>query len=105
MTIKLLLLKSGETLISDVKEVLKEEKVCGYLLSNPQRVFYESPILSPDGEKQNESTVNVSLTRWMLLSKDNQIVIPFDWVVTIVDPIESLENMYSPKEEEDGSDN
>jgi hypothetical protein len=94
MTLKLVLLKSGETIISDVREVLQEEKLYGYLFTNPKRVFYDSPVLVPEEQKQS-SVVNVSLTRWILLSKSNQMVVPFDWVVTIVDPIESLEKMYN----------
>lgn len=95
MTVKLILLKSGETVIADAKEVHQEEKLYGYLFTNPQRVFYDSPVLVPEEEK-NSSVVNVSLTKWMLLSKSNQMVIPFDWVVTIVDPIDSLAKMYDP---------
>jgi hypothetical protein len=95
MTVKLVLLKSGETIISDTKEVHQDEKLYGYLFTNPQRVFYDSPVLVPEEEKQS-SVVNVSLTKWILLSKNSQMVVPFDWVVTIVDPIESLEKMYEP---------
>ena len=95
MTVKLVLLKSGETIISDAKEVHQDEKLYGYLFTNPQRVFYDSPVLVPEEEKKS-SVVNVSLTKWILLSKSNQMVVPFDWVVTMVDPIESLEKMYEP---------
>lgn len=95
MTVKLVLLKSGETIISDVKEVHQEEKLYGYLFTNPQRVFYDSPVLVPEEERQS-SVVDVSLTKWILLSKSNQMIVPFDWVVTMVDPIESLEKMYEP---------
>ena len=31
MSIKLALLKSGENVIADIKELVSEEKVCGYL--------------------------------------------------------------------------
>ena len=95
MTVKLVLLKSGETIISDAKEVHQDEKLYGYLFTNPQRVFYESPVLVPE-EVMHSSVVNVSLTKWILLSKSNQMIVPFDWVVTMVDPIESLEKMYEP---------
>jgi len=93
MTVKLILLKSGESIISDVKEVQKEDELYGYLLDNPQRVSYETPVLTGS---ENESVVNVSLSRWIILSKDTQMIIPFDWIVTIVDPVESLEKMYEP---------
>ena len=38
MSIKLVVLKSGEQLIADVKEIVSEEKVCAYLLENPHYV-------------------------------------------------------------------
>ena len=38
MAIKLMLLKTGETIISDAKEVVQDEQTRGYLLSNPQTI-------------------------------------------------------------------
>ena len=35
MAIKLMLLKTGETLISDAKEVVQDEQVRGYMLEKP----------------------------------------------------------------------
>ena len=34
---------------------------------------------------------------WIIISKDTQVVIPTDWVVTIVDPIDSIREMYLEK--------
>ena len=39
MAIKLMLLKTGETLITDAKEVVQEEQVRGYMLSNDLTSF------------------------------------------------------------------
>ena len=41
MSIKLVLLKSGETLISDIKELVSEEKICGYIYENDKESFEE----------------------------------------------------------------
>ena len=38
MTVKMILLKTGETLIADAKEVVQEEQVRGYMLTQPQVV-------------------------------------------------------------------
>ena len=38
MAVKMILLKTGETLITDAQEVVQEEKVRGYLLKQPQVV-------------------------------------------------------------------
>ena len=34
---------------------------------------------------------------WILISKDTEVVIPTDWVVTIVEPIDSIRQMYIDK--------
>ena len=35
MSVKLAILKSGETVISELKELVSEDNVCGYLFENP----------------------------------------------------------------------
>ena len=41
MSIKLALLKSGENIISDAKELISDDKVCGYLFTKPHVVTYK----------------------------------------------------------------
>ena len=36
MSIKIALLKSGEQVVSDIKELMSEEKPVGYLLKDPE---------------------------------------------------------------------
>ena len=91
MSVKLFLLKSGESIISDGREILSGDKTCGYLFENPLKVTINSPVFSPN---QDESEVSVSLSPWIILSSDTSIPIPADWVVTMVDPVESVKNMY-----------
>ena len=38
MSVKLALLKSGETVISELKELVSDDTVCGYLFENPHIV-------------------------------------------------------------------
>ena len=104
MSVKLTLLKSGETLISDVKEVVSDvnqDKPTAFLLENPHIVDTKN--------KGNEGQIDVVLTPWIMLSKDTSMVIPTDWVVTIVDPHDSVMKMFIDKakvlkleEQEDG---
>ena len=104
MSVKLTLLKSGETLISDVKEVVSDvnqDKPTAFLLENPHIVDTK--------KKGNEGQIDVVLTPWIMLSKDTSMVIPTDWVVTIVDPHDSVMKMFIDKakvlnleEQEDG---
>ena len=35
MSIKVALLKSGESVIADIKELVSDDNVCGYLFENP----------------------------------------------------------------------
>ena len=99
MSEKLLLLKSGETVISDVKEIVSEEKVRGYLLAEPHKVVTRKPILLTEEESLQQRSVEleVVLSPWIVLTNDKEMVIPTDWVVTIVDPLSSVKNVYYEK--------
>ena len=92
MSVKLFLLKSGEYVISDGKELISDEKPVGYLFNNPFKVVINSPVFL--SESANEPEVSVSLSPWIILTNDRQIPIPFEWVLTVVEPIESIKNMY-----------
>ena len=90
MTVKILLLKSGEDVISDVKEMISpDKKVIGYFLSKPCVVK-----LLPKTTDGNKRETSISMYPWMPLAKEKQIPLPTDWVVTMVTPIEKVETMY-----------
>ena len=90
MTIKILLLKSGEDVIADVKEMVSaDKKVIGYFLSKPCVVK-----LLPKTTNGNKKETSISMYPWMPLAKEKQIPLPTDWVVTMVTPIEKVETMY-----------
>jgi hypothetical protein len=98
MSIKLALLKSGEQVIADIKELVSEEKVCGYLFKKPQSVVAEKPIFSlGETEEIAENTVEIKMTSWMLLSADEDIAVPLDYVVTVVEPVQDVIGMYEEK--------
>jgi hypothetical protein len=100
MTIKLLLLKSGEDIISDIKEMVigedEDRRIVGYFLNKPCLVKMRDPSLLPEEstEEQKKAAYQVSLYPWMPLSKDQVIPVAADWVVTIVEPIVKLSEMY-----------
>lgn len=104
MSIKIVLLKSGETIITDAKELLSEDKICGYLLKNPHKILISknNQVFLLEEEKNEEkdeydSSWQISLSPWIALTKDKEIPIPPDWVVTIVDPIDSVTEIYEEK--------
>ena len=91
MTIKILLLKSGEDVIADLKEMVShDEKVIGYFLSKPC-VIKLIPKASEDESKREKA---IRMYPWMRLAKEKDIPLPTDWVVTIVTPLEKVEQMY-----------
>ena len=94
MTVKLVLLKSGEDIISDVKEMIIEEKVVGYFLEKPCTIRMKNP--SDIGEREDRS-FQVSLFPWIPISKESTIPIPSDWVVTIVEPVKAIKELYEEK--------
>jgi len=98
MTVKVILLKSGEDVISDAKEILDEEQkgIVAYYLSNPYIMQLTSRV--EDGEDEQPRTkFSVQYTHWAPLSKQRQFVIPADWVVTIYDPHDSIMKDYCDK--------
>lgn len=98
MTIKLMLLKTGETIITDAKEVVSDEVVRGYLLVNPHYVdTKEKNVLMESDSGRSNYEIDVVLTPWLILSKNKEFVVAADYIATICDPIETVENMYIQK--------
>ena len=96
MSIKLAVLKSGEQVIADAKELVSEEKVRGYLFTRPHKVVSTQPLLLTE-EQEDDNSVEVTLSPWIILSADKEVVVPTDWVVTVVEPLESVVKMYEEK--------
>tara|TARA_B100000073_G_scaffold169019_1_gene139839 strand:+ start:200 stop:502 length:303 start_codon:yes stop_codon:yes gene_type:complete len=94
MSVKLALLKSGEVLISDIKELVDDEKVVGYLFVKPKKVDMSTPMFLSE-ENSNESSVEVSLSSWFLITDDEEFAIPKDWIVTVMNPVERVVEMYN----------
>ena len=98
MSIKLALLKSGETVLSDAKELISDDKVCGYLFTNPHVVeLRKTFLLVEESTEHDGGNLEVVLTPWIVLTSDKQIPVPPDWIVTIVEPIETIKEMYEEK--------
>ena len=94
MTVKLVLLKSGENLITDIKEGFYEEKLVCYILENPCSVFINGAYKILDDKEDDGNRVSISLQEWPSLSKQTTIELIPDWVVTIVDANDELKEMY-----------
>ena len=97
MSVKLALLKSGENVISDVKELISDDKICGYLLKDPHVVEIRKAVLLAEEYSEDSGELEVSLSPWIVLTSDLEIPVPPDWIVTIVEPIDTIKEMYEEK--------
>lgn len=90
MAIKLIKLKTGEELISTIEEMAIENKPVGYFLTKPCTIKL-SEYYTKNSEKDS---YKVELYSWIPLSKEEKIPIPIDWVITIIEPVDTLLDMY-----------
>ena len=95
MSIKVILLRSGDQIITDVKEVISEDKPVAYLFTNPQKVTINKPFLI--SEQDNERSYEITFSQWILLSADKEVAVPTNYVVTLVEPIDTVKEMYLEK--------
>ena len=102
MSVKLVMLKSGEDIIADVKELKNEEGIVGYYFHNPLIVKMYHPeeptVLNEEGSsREYETKISVQFYPWIPLSEESRIPCSADWVITIVEPIENLKKLYQEK--------
>ena len=103
MSVNLVILKSGEELITDVMEIKSEGNVVGYYFNNPLTLHCESDdppeiLLEGETETQFNSKIKLSFFPWIPLSAERtNIPCSADWIVTIVKPQEQLIKLYEEK--------
>ena len=102
MTIKIALLKSGEQVIADIKEMISgsddaeslDDRVIGYIFEFPYVAHLRNPELIIDKDKDAPIQLEISLFNWLPMSKDHLIPVPQSWVVTIYEPTKKVKDMY-----------
>ena len=98
MSVRLALLRSGEYVISDISEMIKDDKMIGFILSKPCVVEVKDviPISRSilDRSKSANKKLSINLFPWIPFSSDEDILVPMDWVVTFVTPFEDLMQIY-----------
>lgn len=111
MTVKILVLKSGEDVIADVQEMISSDnKVIGYFLTKPcvVKMRNTSPLTieETDPKKpEKKSEFQVSMYPWIPLAREKSIPLTTDWVVTMVTPVEKIYTMYVEDVLQDGKTN
>lgn len=90
MGIKLAVLKSGEDVIADVKELILKDSVVGYVFVNPATVRFLDPqsIYFPD------KSIDIVFAPWIPLSAQKEVPVAPDWIITLVDPIPQVVEKY-----------
>ena len=53
--------------------------------------------MTEEEKKDGDFGINVTLLPWIILSQDNQMIVPFDSVLTIVEPLNSVTQLYIDK--------
>jgi len=100
MTVKLALLKSGEQVISDIKELVDEsQKVISLVFENPYVIQFLTAELLYEGTDVDNQGVDhkVSFQPWIPLSSDKTIPVSTDWVISIIEPLEWIKKSYEDK--------
>tara|TARA_B100000902_G_C27076829_1_gene796881 strand:- start:244 stop:606 length:363 start_codon:yes stop_codon:yes gene_type:complete len=95
MAIELVLLKSGEELIADVREIIDREtnKPISVVLFKPVRVVVQQPGLLKEGtETSNEAML--SFSPWIATSKSEEFFVDHSWIVTVCEPNDDIKNSY-----------
>ena len=85
-----------------MKELMAEgeENAHAYMLVNPHTYEINEKQFVTEEEKELEEGdygINVSLLPWLILSKDKKMIIPTDSVLTVVEPLESVTQLYLDK--------
>ena len=104
MSVKLSILKTGETIISDLQELVADQDQDtpnAYLLNNPHVVkTKDKQFLTEEEKAEKKFGIDVVMTPWIILSSDKKIIIPVDTVMTIVEPIDGVKKMFLDKNEQ-----
>ena len=112
MTIKVLLLKTGEQIVSSVNGMFEKEtdELVKYQLVKPCQVVIngEFRVTEPQ-EEPVENQMSVSLYPWPALTDDEKVEIFVSDTITIVNPNSDLKEMYETQvlnndEREDGTE-
>ena len=83
MAVKLLRLKSGEDIISDI------------VSENSENIKIKNPAMVMPLSDGRGNQVQVGLAPWMPFSEQNEFEIPRDWLVVMSDVVKDIANNYN----------
>ena len=96
MSIKIALLKSGESVVSDIKEIVREDQIHGYLFKKPFSINLSPAygFLTEDASGKDDGNMSVSFSPWIPFTTDEEILVRCDWLVTVVSPAKEIQELY-----------
>ncbi len=98
MSIKLALLKSGEEVIADIKELVsEEEQLISLVFTNPYVVKLVEQDLMGEEFPTEDVKYAVTFSPWIPFSAEKDIAVGMDWVVTIVEPTNEIKKSYEDR--------
>ena len=95
MSVQLVLLKSGEELVADVREIIDKDtqKPISVVLIKPVRVTVVQQGVLTEGATQPSDSV-LSFVPWLATSKSEEYFIQQDWIVTVCEPQDNIKESY-----------
>ena len=111
MAIKIVSLKSGEYVVTELQEAVDDkQRRQAFVFNNPHCVKIEAlegselefDIEDPESRQSVKGQYKILLSRWNPLTPDTQIAVNPDWVISISEPmmsiVESFIKMTKPEE-------
>jgi hypothetical protein len=95
MSVQLVLLKSGEELVADIREMIDRDtqESISTVLIKPVRVTVVQQSVLTEGANEPSDSV-LSFVPWLATSKSEEYFIKQDWVVTICEPQDNIKESY-----------
>ena len=95
MSVQLVLLKSGEELVSDVRELIDRDtqQPLSTVLIKPVRVTVVQQAVLTEGATEPSDSV-LSFVPWLATSKSEEYFIKPDWIVTVCEPQDNIKESY-----------
>ena len=94
MSVKIVVFKSGQEVIADIKEGFDEGKLITYVLETPCTIDVNGKYRITNEEGYEKDQMSISLNPWPRFSADKVVPIIPDFLVTALEPTPGLKKMY-----------
>ena len=94
MSVQLVLLKSGEEIVTDLREIVDRDtgEMINLVFIKPVRVTLVQQGVLTESAQPGESVL--SFVPWLTTTKNEEYFIKDDWVVTICEPTDDIRESY-----------